>query len=172
MLQKNKYSIIVFTRVRMGNIAFYSLEVHIWFVRLYWTSKKDFITNTTIILPGERKGHIVSKEYPGAFSRAEKVLSFEGYVSRGVYVLTVHYPACLFFIYCCFLFYWSIIVLDLVAQLVKICLQCRRPRFDPWDGNIPWRREWLPTSVFLPGKSHRQRSLVQGVTKSWTQPSN
>ena len=25
---------------------------------------------------------------------------------------------------------------------------------------IPWRREWLPTPVFLPGKSHGQRSLA------------
>ena len=25
---------------------------------------------------------------------------------------------------------------------------------------MPWRREWLPTPVFLPGKSHGQRSLV------------
>ena len=24
---------------------------------------------------------------------------------------------------------------------------------------IPWRRTWQPTSVFLPGKSHGQRSL-------------
>ena len=24
----------------------------------------------------------------------------------------------------------------------------------------PWRREWLPTLVFLPGKSHGQRSLA------------
>ena len=23
---------------------------------------------------------------------------------------------------------------------------------------IPWRREWLPTPVFLPGKFHRQKS--------------
>ena len=27
--------------------------------------------------------------------------------------------------------------------------------------NIPWRREWQPAPVFLPGKSHRQRSLVE-----------
>ena len=32
-------------------------------------------------------------------------------------------------------------------------------------GSIPrsgrsWRRKWQPTPVFLPGKSHRQRSLV------------
>ena len=32
--------------------------------------------------------------------------------------------------------------------------------FDPWVGKMPWRREWLPTPVFLPGESHGQRSLV------------
>ena len=34
------------------------------------------------------------------------------------------------------------------------CLQCRRPRFDPWFGKIPCRRKWLSTPVFLPGESH------------------
>ena len=29
------------------------------------------------------------------------------------------------------------------------CLQCRRPRFDSWVGKIPWRRDRLPTPVFL-----------------------
>ena len=38
--------------------------------------------------------------------------------------------------------------------------QCRRPRFHPWVGKIPWRRPWQPTPVFSPGKSHGQRSLV------------
>ena len=38
--------------------------------------------------------------------------------------------------------------------------QCRRPRFDPWVGKIPWRREWQPTPVFLPGESHGQGSLA------------
>ena len=42
----------------------------------------------------------------------------------------------------------------------SICLQCRRPRFDPWVGKIPWRRKWQPTPVFLPGKSHGWWSLV------------
>ena len=32
--------------------------------------------------------------------------------------------------------------------------------FDPWIGKIPWRRAWQPTSVFMPRKSHGQRSLV------------
>ena len=36
--------------------------------------------------------------------------------------------------------------------------QCRRHRFDPWVGKIPWRRKWQPTLVFLPGKSRGQRS--------------
>ena len=38
--------------------------------------------------------------------------------------------------------------------------QCRRPRFNPWVRKIPWRREWQPTPIFLPGESHGQQSLV------------
>ena len=37
--------------------------------------------------------------------------------------------------------------------------QCGRCWFDSWVRKIPWRREWQPTPVFLPGKSHGQRSL-------------
>ena len=44
--------------------------------------------------------------------------------------------------------------------------------FDPWVGKIPWRRKRQPTSVFLPGEFHGQRSLV-GYSpwghESWTQ---
>ena len=39
-------------------------------------------------------------------------------------------------------------------------MQWRRPGFDPWVGKIPWRREWLPTPVFLPGEFHGQRRLA------------
>ena len=41
----------------------------------------------------------------------------------------------------------------------RICLQFGRPEFDPWVRKIPWRREWLPTPVFLPGEFHGQKSL-------------
>ena len=30
----------------------------------------------------------------------------------------------------------------------------------PWVEKIPWRREWLPTPLFLPEESHGQRSLA------------
>ena len=36
----------------------------------------------------------------------------------------------------------------------KICLQCRRPGFDPWVGKIPWRRDRIPTPVMWPGEFH------------------
>ena len=36
--------------------------------------------------------------------------------------------------------------------------QCRRQGFNPWVENIPWRRKWQPVPVFLPEKSHGQRS--------------
>ena len=33
------------------------------------------------------------------------------------------------------------------------CRGCKRCRFDPQVGEIPWRRAWQPTPVFLPGES-------------------
>ena len=49
---------------------------------------------------------------------------------------------------------------SLVAQMVQHLLQCRRPRFNTWVGEISWRRKWQPAPIFLPGKSHGWRSLV------------
>ena len=43
---------------------------------------------------------------------------------------------------------------SLVAQLVKNLPECWRPGLDPWVGNIPWRRERLPTPVFWPREFH------------------
>ena len=56
---------------------------------------------------------------------------------------------------------------SLVAQTVK---NLPAVGSDPWVRKIPWRREWQLTAVFLPGKSHGQRSMVgytaHGVAKS------
>ena len=41
--------------------------------------------------------------------------------------------------------------------------QCRRHKrrsFHPWVRNIPWSRKWHPIPVFLPWKSHGQRSMA------------
>ena len=50
------------------------------------------------------------------------------------------------------------------GSAVRTYLQCRRLgkrcEYDLWVGKIPWRKEWLPTPVFLPRESHGQRSLV------------
>ena len=49
---------------------------------------------------------------------------------------------------------------------------CRRCRFNPCVGKIPWKGKWLPTPVFLPGKTHGERSLAgytpQGFKESDT----
>ena len=42
----------------------------------------------------------------------------------------------------------------------KNLLSMQETCFDPWVGKIPWRKEWQPTPVFLPGESHGQRSLA------------
>ena len=38
---------------------------------------------------------------------------------------------------------------------------CRRPGFDPWVRNVPWRRERQPTPVFWPGEFH-------GLSSPWS----
>ena len=47
----------------------------------------------------------------------------------------------------------------------EFACQCRGWKFDPWVGKIPWRREWQPTPVLLPGEFHGQRSL--GGSSLW-----
>ena len=42
-----------------------------------------------------------------------------------------------------------------VALVVKNTSQCRKHKgwgLDPWVGKIPWRMEWQPTPVSLPGE--------------------
>ena len=72
---------------------------------------------------------------------------------------------------------WSINTLRAVASLYSSCeghfpggasgkeptsqyRRCKRLRFDPWVREIPWRRAWQPTPVFMPGESHGPRSLA------------
>ena len=58
-----------------------------------------------------------------------------------------------------------------MAQWQRVRLQWRRHRFNPWVRKIPWRRKQQPTPVFLPGKSHGQRSLAGYSSwdcKDWT----
>ena len=48
--------------------------------------------------------------------------------------------------------WWTFVSLaevNLITQLVKNPLQCKRSLFSPWDKTIPWRRDRLPTPIFL-----------------------
>ena len=59
---------------------------------------------------------------------------------------------------------------SLVAQLVRIHLQCGKPGFSPCVGKIPWKRERLLTPAFWPGESMDYK--VHGVAKSQTRLSD
>ena len=49
---------------------------------------------------------------------------------------------------------------SMVKESACQCGRLRRCNFHHWVGKIPWRKKRQPTPVFLPGKSHGQRSLV------------
>ena len=52
------------------------------------------------------------------------------------------------------------------GSVVESACQCRRRGFNPCIRKIPHRRKWQSNPVFLPGKSHDQRSLVShGIAK-------
>ena len=36
----------------------------------------------------------------------------------------------------------------------------KKCRFDPWVRKIPWKKEWQPSLVFLPGESYGERNLM------------
>ena len=68
---------------------------------------------------------------------------------------------------------WTYIVQDCKSEGVNLlsglprwlsdkesACQCRKHGFNPWVREIPWRRKWQLTSVFLPGEAHGQRSLA------------
>ena len=63
----------------------------------------------------------------------------------------------LYFTYCTS--YW-IFRASLVAHCKESACNAGDGGFDPWVRKIPWRRDWQPTPVFLPGESHGRRSLV------------
>ena len=70
--------------------------------------------------------------------------------------------------------YSMVCLASLVSQMIKNLPAVQGTWVNPWIGKIPWRREWQPTSVFLPEKSLGQRSLAgyspqrsQGVGHNW-----
>ena len=59
------------------------------------------------------------------------------------------------------------------VRWLRICLHCGRPGLDPWVGKIPWRRDRLPTPVFLPGEFPWTEEpgglqFMDGISKSRT----
>ena len=60
----------------------------------------------------------------------------------------------------------SIVGLPLWLSWERIRLQCGRPGFDPWVEETPWRRDRLPTPVFLgfPCGSASKESAYNAMT--------
>ena len=55
---------------------------------------------------------------------------------------------------------WQASQVKLVVKNLPANAGDTRHCFNPWVWKMPWRRAWQPTPVFLPGESHRQRSLA------------
>ena len=60
---------------------------------------------------------------------------------------------------CYYLLYTQMLELPRWLSGKESASKYRRCDFNPWIRTISWRRKWQPTPIFLPGKSHGQRSL-------------
>ena len=83
---------------------------------------------------------------------------------------------CRILFYLFLLFLWGFLGCTIGKEPTCQCRKHKRRGFDPWVGNISWRRARQPTPVFLPGESHGQRSLAghspHRATQSWMHWSN
>ena len=61
-------------------------------------------------------------------------------------------------------------ILNKMVLMVKSLPTIRRPRFNPWVEEIPCRREWPPTPVFLLRESHGKTVRHNWVTKHRAHP--
>ena len=76
-----------------------------------------------------------------------------------VYISKINNYACIY-IYIYTYVYIYIYGLPCGSVVKNPSPETQRCGFDPWVGKIPWRREWKPIPVSLPGKFHVLRSLV------------
>ena len=53
---------------------------------------------------------------------------------------------------------WFLLGLSRWLSGKELACQCRKRGLDPWVRKISCGRKWQPTTVFLPGESHGQRS--------------
>ena len=75
-------------------------------------------------------------------------------------LLALQYLDCILYMYVCVYIYLYPSQVALGVKNPFASAGGSRHGFNSWVGKIPWSRKWQPTLVFLPGKSHGQRSLA------------
>ena len=146
-----------------------------WVGKIPWRRER---LPTPVFWPGEFHGVTKNRTWLSDFHFNFFFFSgkiyFPGSFTIWKYILYLHFkvvswcPIYFHFCYHCHLtscpshFIFNLYISELPWWLrrLSVCLQCGRPRFNPWIWKISWRRKWQPTPVFLPGKSHGQKSLV------------
>ena len=77
-------------------------------------------------------------------------------------LLLLHFNSCcIYALWICFAMSWEVIWgCPGGSDGKQSACNAGDPGWIPWAWKISWRREWLPTPVFLPGEFHEQRSLA------------
>ena len=78
----------------------------------------------------------------------------------------------LFFVHFVLLFAFVFLFIFLLkyswlCRRLRICLQCWRPRFNPWVRKIPWRRAWQSTPAWTEEPGGLQSRGLHRVGNGW-----
>ena len=123
--------------VQVGRVDGRALLTHVCFIAQFtypWAEEPGGLQS----MESQRVGHDWATEHPHTHYLARNsVWPNQSKVTIALYRADVCLSAA---------FLWPA---SLIAQLVKSLLASRRPRFDSWIRKICWRRNRLPTLVFL-----------------------
>ena len=159
----------------MSHIYLASLVVQWWRIHLSmletfdpWVGKIPWGRKwqpTPVFLPGK------SREQWSLSGYSLWVLKRVGHSLSNSICVCVYNSSPLWFLNKCLFIYLWLFWASLVAQLVKNLPAMQ----ETWVGNIPWRRERLPTPAFWPGESHvlcspwggKESDTAEWLSLSW-----
>ena len=116
---------------------------------------------------------IINKTQPYQFSVADIMLQFKLHKKLTIILSSLKYRyrgnavvnSCEFIFLDLFIGLHNILLVYIIYGLPdgsdrKNLLAIQETWFNTWVGKIPWKREWQPTPIFLPGECYGQRSLA------------
>ena len=139
-------------RLRIKFTFLFSLNsISIFFIQLWWAEKAKILASNNIMMAIQLQLYISGSVVGAGRLNVRRVAQighqrtcrWADHNNKNMIKTSEHLPKR----NCCKINQHNSTLFVLV--LLRICLKCRRPRFDSWVRKICWRRDRLPIPIFL-----------------------